>query len=84
MTYRTRRRLALFLLLVAMPAYIVAVVSLLNWIDASFGRMPFLVEMTVYIVLGVLWVVPFRAVFRGVGQADPEAAKTEKTPEERG
>jgi len=29
----------------------------------------------VYIVLGVIWIVPFKSVFRGVGQADPDEDK---------
>ena len=32
-----------------------------------------LVELLVYILLGVLWALPFRFVFRGVGQEDPDA-----------
>ena len=74
LSYRARRRLSLLILLVGMPLYIIAAVTLVNWFDARFGRLPIAVEFGVYVLLGVIWILPFRAVFRGVGQPDPEAA----------
>jgi len=68
LSYKTRRRLALVILLVGLPAYIVAVVSVLNLI----GRPPFLLELVVYVALGIIWALPFRAIFLGIGRADPE------------
>ncbi|MDP1669411.1 DUF2842 domain-containing protein [Phaeovulum sp.] len=76
MTYRTRRRLSLLVLLVVMPAWIVTALVLIAWWDRSFGRMPAALEMLVYLVLGVVWILPFRRVFLGVGKADPEAPAT--------
>ncbi len=70
--YKARRRLSLLILLVGLPAYIVVAVTAVNWADRTFGRLPFLAEIVVYVVLGVLWALPFRAVFRGVGQPDPD------------
>lgn len=70
LSYRARRRWSLIILLVGMPIYIVAVVNVLDLFD----RPPFWLELVVYVVLGFLWMVPFRFVFRGVGQADPDAA----------
>lgn len=75
LSYKARRRWALVILLIGMPAYIVAVVTVLNLLD----RPPFWVELAVYVGLGIIWVLPFRAVFRGVGKADPEAESD--TPE---
>ena len=69
LSYKSRRRLSLVLLLVGLPAYIIAAVSLMNWLD----RPSIWVELAVYIGLGVLWALPFKAVFRGIGQADPDA-----------
>lgn len=69
LSYKVRRRWSLAILLVGMPVYIVAAVTLVNWID----RPSMLVELIVYVALGILWVIPFKFVFRGVGQADPEA-----------
>ncbi|MEY8839142.1 DUF2842 domain-containing protein, partial [Cribrihabitans sp. XS_ASV171] len=69
LSYKARRRLSLVLLLVWMPLYIVAVVTVVNMLD----RPPIWLELIVYIVLGLLWIAPFKFVFRGVGQADPDA-----------
>ncbi len=73
LSYKSRRRLALVLLIVGLPAYIIAAVTIMNLID----RPNIWIELAVYIGLGVLWVLPFRAVFRGIGQADPDAPKDE-------
>ena len=68
LTYKARRRWSLLILLVAMPAYVVAAVTVSN----MFERPPFLVELAVYIALGVVWALPFKYVFRGIGQADSD------------
>ena len=67
LSYKARRRWALIILLVGLPLYIVAAVTVVNLLE----RPPILVELGVYIVLGILWALPFKFVFRGVGQADP-------------
>jgi hypothetical protein len=69
MSYRARKRWALFILVVGLPIYVVVAVNVV----AMFDRPSILVELGVYVVLGILWALPFRAVFRGVGRADPEA-----------
>ena len=69
LTYKARRRWALVILLVGMPAYVVAAVTLVGWMQ----RPSFLVELGIYVGLGFLWALPFRFVFRGIGQADPDA-----------
>ncbi|MCW1934401.1 DUF2842 domain-containing protein [Pararhodobacter zhoushanensis] len=69
LSYKTRRRLSLLILVVALPLYIVVAVTLVNLID----RPPFLLELAIYIGLGVIWAFPLKAVFKGVGQADPDA-----------
>jgi len=68
MTYRTRRLLSLLLLLVGLPAYIVVAITVVGWFD----RPPFVLEAAIYAGLGVLWALPFKAVFKGVGRADPD------------
>ncbi|MFW8636322.1 DUF2842 domain-containing protein [Cribrihabitans pelagius] len=69
LSYRARRLWSLVILLVGMPLYVVAAVTVLNWL----GRPPLVVELAVYVVLGVLWVLPFKFVFRGIGKEDPSA-----------
>ena len=69
LSYKARRRWALVVLLVGMPVYIIVAVTLINLLN----RPPILVEFAVYVVLGILWILPFRSLFRGIGQADPDA-----------
>jgi hypothetical protein len=71
LSYKTRRRLSLVILLVLLPAYIVTAVTVLNWL----GRPPFLVELLVYVALGIVWALPLKAIFKGIGQADPDAPR---------
>lgn len=65
--HRTRKRLSLLILLVGLPLYIAAAL----WVVSLFDRPPIWLELLVYVALGVLWALPFRAVFRGVGRANP-------------
>ena len=71
LTYKTRGRLSLLILLVGMPAYI----AVAWWVMSLFERPGIWLEFAIYIVLGILWVLPFKAVFKGVGQADPDAPR---------
>lgn len=68
LSYKARRRWSLVVLLIGLPAYIVVAVTLVNMLD----RPSALVELAIYVVLGVIWMVPLRFVFLGVGQADPD------------
>lgn len=70
MNLKTRKRLSLLILVVGLPLYIVVAVTLVNWMDARFGRQPVLAEFAVYVVLGILWVLPFRRVFSGIGRGE--------------
>jgi hypothetical protein len=71
MTYRARKRLAILILVVGMPAWIVLATTLVGWIE----RPSILVELAVYVGLGMVWILPLRSVFRGIGQPDPDAPK---------
>lgn len=75
MTYRARKRLALFILLVGMPVYVVVAATLVGWMD----RPPIWAELLVYATLGIAWILPLRRVFLGVAQADPQ--KSDKGPQ---
>jgi len=68
LSYKARKRWSLVVLLVGLPAYIVAAVSLVNWID----RPSFWIELLVYVGLGFVWIVPLKRLFLGVGQPDPD------------
>ncbi|MEM1372012.1 MAG: DUF2842 domain-containing protein [Pseudomonadota bacterium] len=73
LSYKARRRWSLFILLVALPAYIVVAVNLTDWLRANFDGFGLLLELVVFIGLGIIWVIPLKPVFKGVGQADPDA-----------
>ena len=68
MTYRTKRILSLLLLLVGLPVYIVVATTVVGWFD----RPHMVLEVAIYVGLGFLWALPFKAVFKGVGREDPD------------
>ncbi|MCB5199727.1 Protein of unknown function [Loktanella sp. DSM 29012] len=68
LSYKTRKRLALLILVLGLPAYIIVAVSVVSSLD----RPSILTELAIYVGLGVLWAFPFRAIFRGIGQPDPD------------
>jgi len=70
LSYKTRRRLSLLVLFVGLPVYIGAAWYLVS----LFERPSVFVELAIYLVLGIVWALPLKAVFIGVGQADPDAA----------
>lgn len=74
LSYKARKRLSLLVLVVALPAYIVAAISVV----ALFDRPSFLVELGIYVGLGILWALPFKALFKGVGQPDPDAPRDDR------
>ena len=67
LSYKVRRRWSLFVLVIGLPLYVVVAVNLI----ALFERPSIIVELLVYVVLGVVWAFPLRFIFRGIGQADP-------------
>ncbi len=74
LSYKARRRWSLVILLVGLPLYIIVAVNVVGLID----RPSILVELFVYVALGFLWMMPFKFVFRGIGQPDPDAPKDEE------
>jgi len=69
LSYKARRRWSLVILLIGLPVYIVVAVTVVDWLD----RPNALVELVVYVLLGIVWILPFKFVFKGVGQDDPDA-----------
>jgi len=67
LSYTARRRWALVILLLGLPIYIIAAIVLLS----LFERQDVWIELGIYVGLGVIWAIPFRMIFRGIGQADP-------------
>ena len=69
--YRTRRLLSLLILLVGLPLYIIVAVNVVEMFD----RPSVWVELLIFVALGIIWMLPLRSVFLGVGRADPDAPK---------
>jgi predicted membrane channel-forming protein YqfA (hemolysin III family) len=74
LSYKARKRWSLVILLIGMPAYVVAAVTVVNLFD----RPAIWLEFLIYVALGVVWILPFKFIFKGVGQPDPDA------PQDRG
>lgn len=72
LSYKARRRWALVVLLIWLPFYVVLAVTILNRI----GPMPIWLSVPVYIAVGVAWVLPFKGIFKGIGQPDPDERDT--------
>jgi uncharacterized protein (DUF983 family) len=68
LSYRARRIWSYLILLVGMPIYVVVAVTVMSNLES---RPPLWLEALIYIALGLLWALPFRAIFRGVGREDP-------------
>lgn len=68
LSYKARRRWALVVLLVGLPIYIVAAIVLVSLLE----RPGFLMEFAIYVGLGIVWVLPFKGLFKGIGQSDPD------------
>ncbi|QYX58193.1 DUF2842 domain-containing protein [Roseovarius sp. SCSIO 43702] len=73
LSYKARRRWSLIILLIGLPLYIVVAVTLTDWLRRTWPDIPGFVEFVVFVVLGIVWALPLRAVFLGVGQEDPDA-----------
>ncbi len=68
LSYKARRRWSIFLLLVWLPLYIVIAVTILAFMPTP----PKWLELVIYILLGILWALPFKSVFKGIGREDPD------------
>ena len=69
LSYKARRRWSLVILLIGLPAYIVIAISIIGMLE----KPSFWVELLIYVALGFLWIIPFKFIFKGIGQADPNA-----------
>ena len=67
--YKLKRVFVLLVLLLWLPIYIVLVLNLL----AYFERPNLFIELLVYVIAGVFWAWPFKALFKGIG--DPNKKK---------
>jgi hypothetical protein len=72
LSYKTRKRLSLLILLVGLPVYIVVAVNVVEMFD----RPGIVAEFLIWVALGIAWALPLKAIFKGVGQPDPDAKES--------
>ena len=68
LSYKARRRWSVVILMIGLPIYIVVAVTIVNMMN----RPHVLIELLVYVGLGIAWAIPFKPIFKGIGQADPD------------
>ncbi|MEL6570693.1 MAG: DUF2842 domain-containing protein [Pseudomonadota bacterium] len=74
LSYKARKRLALAILVLGVPIYIVSSVTVMNWLYPDpLNRPSVFAELAIYVGLGVVWAFPLKSIFKGIGQADPDA-----------
>ena len=71
LSYKSRRRWSLFILVIGLPIYIIIVVNLVAFLP----NLPKFLEFLMYVFLGIVWVFPLKLVFQGIGQPDPDDGK---------
>ncbi|QXT40917.1 DUF2842 domain-containing protein [Gymnodinialimonas ceratoperidinii] len=69
LSYKARKRWSLFILLVGLPLYIAAVWFVLSLLEGW----NIWLQLLICLVLSFAWAFPLKAVFLGVGKADPDA-----------
>lgn len=72
LSHKAKKRWAIIVLVIGLPIYMilasVLATSVLGWL----GRPSILLELIIYVALGVVWIIPFKNLFMGVGQAGPD------------
>ena len=76
LSYKARRRWSLLILLIGMPVYIIIAVNLV----ALLPELSKIVEFIMYVVLGIACIIPFKFVFMGIGQEEPDAQNKKDGP----
>lgn len=72
MGYKSRKRLALLVLVLGLPIYIAVAATIMSNLMTNAWRFPMAVEFVIYVALGVGWAFPLKWLFKGIGQPDPD------------
>ncbi|MFL2802342.1 MAG: DUF2842 domain-containing protein [Paracoccaceae bacterium] len=59
---KLRKKIAYLVLFVFLPLYIILAVTIINYV----GRMNIWIEFITYVLLGIIWIYPFKFVFKGL------------------
>ncbi|MFA8442312.1 DUF2842 domain-containing protein [Yoonia sp.] len=73
MTFKARKRLAIFVLVIGLPVYIAIAATIMSNMMSQQIQMPKTIEFLVYLLLGIGWAFPLKWIFKGIGQPDPDA-----------
>jgi len=68
LTKRQRKIFSLIILLVWLPAYIIIVLNVINFL----GRPSIIIELFIYMLAGILWALPFKFIFIGIGKKEKD------------
>ncbi|WP_288929000.1 DUF2842 domain-containing protein [uncultured Maritimibacter sp.] len=74
LSLKARKRWSLVVLLIGLPLWTIVAVNLADLIN----RDSILVELIVFVVLGVAWILPFKKLFQGVAAMPPEEKRDEE------
>lgn len=72
LSHKAKKRWAIIILVIGLPVYMILASVLATTVLGWLGRPSILLELFIYVALGVLWVFPLKRVFMGVGQAGPD------------
>ncbi|WP_421749600.1 DUF2842 domain-containing protein [Cognatishimia sp.] len=72
LSHKAKKRWAIIILVIGLPIYMILASVLATAVLGWLGRPSILLELVIYVALGVLWVFPLKNVFMGVGQAGPD------------
>ena len=64
LSIKLKKKLSLIILLAGLPVYIILSITVLNFFD----RPPIILELVIYLILGILWALPFKYIFKGIGK----------------
>jgi len=74
LSYKSRRRWSLFILVIGLPLYVVIAANLVDFLPI----LPKFLEFFMYVILGIAWVFPLKFVFQGIGQSNPDNDQDKK------
>ena len=72
LSHKAKKRWAIIILVIGLPIYMMLASVLATTVLGWLGRPSILLELAIYIGLGVLWIFPFKNLFMGVGQEGPD------------
>jgi branched-subunit amino acid transport protein len=75
LSWRARRIWSMVILIVGLPVYVVVAVTIMDLLRERLGRPVWWLEVLIFVGLGLLWALPFRSLFQGIGRDDPNAGK---------